>query len=246
MSRRRGPCHVCHVACVALLLPLAGCEACFTILPIEGARAEVVRSDDGALEQVALALGVDVIASLETDIDGLEVAHAYVPIDDSGDAFPLLIDIGHNKIGHPPVGVWTVPHFDIHFYALTEEQVDAVTCADQPTVADEKIPEGFVVGECVDRMGVHAHAPHAEGSSDPAPLADVNAQIIIGYDQGELTFIEPMLFAESVFQGEALDADIGRPATLGRATLWPARFEGRLDEEANEYRFQLVDWSPIE
>lgn len=230
----------------ALVLPLSGCEACFTILPIEGARTEVVRNADGDLEQVALAVNLDTIAELETGIDGFEVAHAYVPIEDSGDMFPILIDIGHNKMGHPPFGVWTVPHFDIHFYALTEEQVTAVTCADQPEVAAEKVPAGFVVGECVDQMGVHAHAPHAEGSSDPEPLTDKKADVIIGYDKGELTFIEPMLFAEPVFAGEPLDADIGRPAKLGRETLWPARFEGRLDEETNEYRFQLVDWSLIE
>jgi hypothetical protein len=233
---------------VVLTGALSGCEACFTILPIDGARTEVVRnSETGDVEQVALALDMDTIAALETDIDGLEVAHAYVPIDnDDGDVFPILIDIGHNKIGHPPFGVWTVPHFDVHFYALTEEQVTAVTCADQPVVDDEKIPDGFIIGECVDQMGVHSYQPRAEDAIDPEPLADKKADVIIGYDKGELTFIEPMLFAEPVFAGEALDADVGRPAQLGRETLWPARFEGRLDEEANEYRFQLVDWTAIE
>lgn len=229
------------------LLMCSGCEACFTFLPIEGARAEVVRADDGALEQIALVLDMHTIAELEVGVDGFEVAHAFVPIDnETGDAFPILIDIGHNKIGHPPVGVWTVPHFDIHFYALDEAGVGNVTCADQPTVPPAKVPEGFVVGECVDGMGIHAHEPAEAGGSDPAPLADKGAEVIIGYDKGALTFIEPMLFAEPVFAGESLDADVGRPAELGRETLWPARFEGRLDADNDAYRFQLVEWTAIE
>lgn len=39
--------------------------------------------------------------------------------------------------------------------------------------------------------------------------------------EGALTFIEPMLFGEAVFRGEALDADIGRPAKLGRERSGP-------------------------
>jgi hypothetical protein len=227
----------------ALLLPLCGCEACFTFVPVESARTDVVRDESGALQEIALAVPLDVIAKLETEIDGFEIAHSFFPIEDSSGAFPILIDIGHNKIGHPPFGVWDVPHFDVHFYALTEEQVLAVTCADQPKVDDDKVPAGFVVGECVDQMGVHAHEPRAD-SNDPQPLKDKNADVIIGYDKGELTFIEPMLLAEPVFAGETLEANVGRPARVGRETLWPARFTGRV--EGDEYRFALVDWSPIE
>ena len=35
--------------------------------------------------------------------------------------------IDWNPAGHPPAGVWTVPHFDFHFYFVPEADVNAMT-----------------------------------------------------------------------------------------------------------------------
>jgi hypothetical protein len=70
--------------------------------------------------------------------------------------------------GHPPAGVYTVPHFDFHFYMITQQERDAITAADpqyavkiakQPTA--EFVAAGYVTGMASERMGPHWNDPAA-------------------------------------------------------------------------------------
>ena len=70
--------------------------------------------------------------------------------------------------------------------------------------------------------------------------------MIMGYHDGELSFIEPMVHEDILKAREGFELAVPRPEKLGRSTLWPDRFIGRYDAEDGRYRFILTDFAPIE
>jgi hypothetical protein len=88
----------------------------------------------------------------------------------------------YNPVGHPPPGVYTVPHFDFHFYFIEEAVVDGITGGPLPPqlpfigladydVPDEQFPPGYMFEEhrfIVKGMGEHlldGTAPEFNGGS---------------------------------------------------------------------------------
>lgn len=76
--------------------------------------------------------------------------------------------IDWNPQGHPPVGIWSVPHFDLHFYFVEEADVEAITAPGPlPLVGvatydlpEEQFPDEYVYEEprfIVKNMGEHIY-----------------------------------------------------------------------------------------
>ena len=105
-----------------------------------------------------------------------------------------VIDWGPN--GHVPAGVYTVPHFDVHFYLITQAERDAIVLPDAAVSAKlarqpaaEFIPPGYVAGVPTARMGLHWRDPSGpEFNGQPFTTA-----VIYGTYDGAVTFIEPMV-----------------------------------------------------
>lgn len=74
-----------------------------------------------------------------------------------------------NPAGHPPPGIYTVPHFDFHFYFIEEEVVEGITGGPLPPflpfigladyeIPDEQFPAGYMTEEhrlIIKEMGEH-------------------------------------------------------------------------------------------
>ncbi|WP_336364704.1 hypothetical protein [Halalkalicoccus salilacus] len=76
--------------------------------------------------------------------------------------------IDWNPEGHPPVGIWSVPHFDLHYFFVDEADVDAITAPGPlPLVGvatydipEEQFPRHYVYEEprfIVKNMGEHIY-----------------------------------------------------------------------------------------
>ena len=134
--------------------------------------------------------------------------------------------------GHPPAGTFDVPHFDFHFYGITEQEVAAIQPPDTAVPAANRVPAGYTypgVGECVPQMGVHA-------SPDllPNPFEKV---MILGYFGGKMTFIEPMVTQAYLVARNNFALDVPRPQVLGRATNYPTQFRATYNAGTNAYDF---------
>lgn len=115
------------------------------------------------------------------------------------------IMINWNPYGHPPPGIYTVPHFDFHFYEISvETQMAIPPYTDQTAAMFDNfpplcyIPEAYVPNpEGVPQMGKHwsdVLSPEFNGGT-------FTKTFVYGSFDGAVTFYEPMItkaYLESV------------------------------------------------
>lgn len=141
-----------------------------------------------------------------------------------GDTGPFaFVGVDWNPEGHPPVGVFTDPHFDFHFYFLDEATVEAIG-PDEPTyeLPPDLMPADTTViepREVVPAMGEHLLSTPASLPQEPGTWS---VYIWGAYDPdgdgvGQLTFMEPMTTLEYF-------AGLGPNAEVSSAIPMPARF----------------------
>jgi hypothetical protein len=139
------------------------------------------------------------VALTEAALTGLPAATAeYVfvlPSQASSTAFKHAV-INWQPMGHPPAMVYTVPHFDVHFYTITTEQRQAILLGTTELAAkmarrpaDEFIPSGYVQGMASAQMGNHWNDP-SEPQYSGGPFTKT---MIYGTYDGAVIFTEPMI-----------------------------------------------------
>jgi hypothetical protein len=150
--------------------------------------------------------------------------------------------------GHVPDGVYTIPHFDVHFYMMSAAERDAITPT-SPTFATEAavtpdasvVPAGYVpTPDILERMGIHWVDP----SSPEFTPAGFSRTFIYGYWNGRMNFLEPMLtkdFIESVkaMPGQSVSFPIPQPAVYEKAGHYPTVYGVRYDADAQAYDIVL-------
>ncbi len=153
--------------------------------------------------------------------------------------------INWQPMGHPPMNIFTVPHFDVHFYTITEAQRDVISPADpQFGTKMTRLPTaGFVpAGYTSDpmgfpRMGIHwADVAAPEFAGQPF----VKTFIYGSYD-GNFIFAEPMLtkaYLESKPAPSATPVKI--PAQYAVSGYHPTSYTVGYDAATKEYRVSLT------
>jgi hypothetical protein len=174
-----------------------------------------------------------------------------VPFQSYGYPFRTL-SIDWNAHGHPPAGIYTVPHFDFHFYYITENARQAVVGA--PTTADPGPscrPTGYgPPAATVPRMGGHSFdstAPEFNGK----PLGYA---FLYGFVNLQEAFVEPV--ASQAFL-VALRAPVSSPVRQPKywnlptfPALVPTNYQFSYDAGKDQYTisigpFNLVPPPPI-
>jgi len=156
------------------------------------ARAYVTLDRAGVPMEIGLAL-------TETVLDELPATAAeYVlvlPPEASTTAFKHAV-INWIPFGHAPAGVYTVPHFDFHFYTITNAQRADIVLGDSALAAKmtrpptaEFVPAGYVTGMASELMGLHWRDPAAPELKG-APFTKT---FIYGSYDGAFIFGEPMV-----------------------------------------------------
>ncbi len=250
---------------VALLLPLvaAACqyasppEAADTVVygdPVslgEGTARTYVVMRSGQPAEVGVSMSAEVARGLPTDHDPTGIlmpdghrTFEYVLSMPAEHETPFQhVTVDWNPAGHEPTGVYYVPHFDIHFYTISNADRMAIS-PDDPLFVEkagrhppsEQIPEGYVaVSDGVPLMGVHwasREAPELNGM----PFTHT---LLAGSWDGRLIFLEPMVtlaFLES--RPDFLDG-LSMPRTYPGPGRYPTTYGIRWDERASEYRISL-------
>lgn len=146
--------------------------------------------------------------------------------------------------GHPPPMVYTVPHFDFHFYMITPAERAGIVLGDSALTAKmvrqpaaEFVPAGYVAGMATARMGMHWNDPTApERNGQP-----FTSTFIYGSYDGSFIFGEPMV-ALSYLQTKpvAIITPIKLPAQYAARGYQPVSYSVGYDTRANEYRVALL------
>ncbi|MBW7852227.1 MAG: DUF5602 domain-containing protein [Rhodospirillales bacterium] len=154
-----------------------------------------------------------------------------------------------NPAGHPPPGIYAVPHFDVHFYLIGQQDRERVTFqgagaadAAKPPAA-ELLAEGYVAppDTAVEKMGIHGLDPRGpEFHGQP-----FTHTFIYGYYQGKLVFVEPMVATAFLTSKPDVTAPVKRPQSYSYPAYYPSEYRVRYDPARKQYALSLgglVPW----
>lgn len=153
------------------------------------------------------------------------------------------LTMGFVPAGHPPPGIYTVPHFDFHFYKMPLAERLAIPPYPQAMAAFDNnppmgyIPPGYVRGPGGEpQMGAHwvdVLSPEFMGQ----PFTHT---FIYGSYDGEVTFLEPMVTLEFLMSGTTVHKEIRQPQYVDPMnTYYPTRYSIWKNPDNNRYYISL-------
>lgn len=171
-----------------------------------------------------------------------------------------FVMVDWNPQGHEPASVYTLPHFDFHFYTVAHEELAGIV-PENPAYAREAdnlptgsfVPEHYVAlappGEApsaaaVPKMGVHwldVRSPELQAMlGNPQGHQPFTRTFIYGSWNGEFTFYEPMITLAHLMSRPNEVIPIPRPTEFAEAGHYPTSYRISFDEGTGEYRIALT------
>lgn len=158
------------------------------------------------------------------------------------------IGLDYMPEGHEPKPLYTVPHFDIHFYRMPWAERQKITAKGANLKVCEKKPEagilpaGYMVAPrgSVPMMGAHAIDPRSpEFHGKP-----FQHTLIYGLYDGKVNFIEPMVAISFLREKKDVSQPIPLPTKFTQWGYYPTRYSISFDENRREYTFALEGLVP--
>ena len=152
--------------------------------------------------------------------------------------------------GHPPPGVFDLPHFDVHFFYLTQEEVEEINpesadfAARGMKLPDEKfVPEGFGAipntppeEAVVPGMGQHLVDMTVRLVPGKYKFTEV---IINGSWDGKYAFVEPMVTLDYLLSKPNVTNDLKLPQEYQKTGLYPTKYSITSDAASDTYMISL-------
>jgi len=157
-------------------------------------------------------------------------------------AFTHLV-INWNPQGHEPNNVFTIPHFDFHFYTITEAERMAIPPYMPATAAlhDKLPPTGFMPASFqptpggVPQMGKHWGDNHLH-----LPFTHT---MVYGSFNGKLAFLEPMVTKTLLESGEKISVAYDQPTLFeGKNKYYPTKYNIYMDASTHKHYVTLSDF----
>ncbi len=141
----------------------------------------------------------------------------------------VYLDFSH--AGHEPAGVYTFPHFDIHFMMQPDAERAAIGPYSAETAAKfDKLPEDgvipapyFKLPAGVPLMGAHWLNPATSPEVVPGGPKFTETLIMGSYD-GKWTFIEPMITLDFLQKHPTVSKDIPQGSKVQVAGYYPKKY----------------------
>lgn len=210
------------------------------------AHVSVMTNDMNEPESVSVVLTKDALQGLP-EVQGDQMAWVFpLPLPDSGPrtGFEMVV-LDWNPSGHPPEGIYSVPHFDVHFYLIGNEEREAITFLGEghdPALSAPDpmlLPAGYVIppGTAEEQMGVHALDPAGE-EFQGQPFSH---NVIYGYYQGNLIFVEPMVSLAFLQSLPDVTSPVPRPQKYSYPGWYPATYQIKFDVSSGVYTIGFQD-----
>lgn len=153
------------------------------------------------------------------------------------------VTLDWNPHGHEPDTIYTKPHFDMHFYFISNSFRQKITCMGEDQVPCMKepgkkyIPEGYgPTPGGVPKMGWHwvdLRSPEFNGG-------EFTRTFIYGYYNGELTFIEPMVTLEYLKSRETSVKEVRKPKLFPyQGGSFPGQYKVYYDHKSKLHKIVL-------
>ncbi|WP_408959087.1 hypothetical protein [Natrinema sp. 74] len=179
----------------------------------------------------------------------------FVPIPATAATPMTFLGLNWNPDGHPPAGVWTEPHFDVHFHMCSPETVDAIAGPAAPTydLPERYVPEGYARGPVVDERVITDMGEHLIDPTVPELNGGTFTNTLIwgvadpdDDGTGVLTFVEPMLTRAYVRDHVGIDRrPIAQPETDAGAGVYPTTYAVRDVPDRDAVAVTIADFEPV-
>lgn len=157
------------------------------------------------------------------------------------------IGINWNPNGHEPIGVFNVPHFDIHFYMISVAEQLAIPEWSPSTNAAFNFypPPGYMPADYFTPPG----AGTAEGQMGkhwlPVNLGEFlpfSKIMIYGSYNGKFTFIEPMVTQKYLLSNEEASLSYSQPLYFEKKGNYPTKYNIYHDQSTGKIYITLSDF----
>lgn len=146
-----------------------------------------------------------------------------IPVSDqSGTPFKFVM-LNWNSSGHEPDNVYTLPHFDFHFYTSSQNEVmnymDEAKLNAEPNAA--YIPANHISGPPVPMMGKHyidAATPELHGQT-------FTQTFLYGSYDSKVVFWEPMITLNFLKSTNNFVRDLPQPSKYQQAGYYPTKMK---------------------
>jgi hypothetical protein len=136
------------------------------------------------------------------------------------------VGLDWNPAGHEPEPIYGKPHFDFHFYMMSEAEVAAIPPYDVDSLKFKNWPTPdylpanyFNAGGGVPQMGAHWVDPTSpEFNGQP-----FTQTFIYGSYDGKVTFYEPMITLEFLKSTSGFERNIPQPAKVQKSGYYPTK-----------------------
>jgi hypothetical protein len=131
------------------------------------------------------------------------------------------VGLDWNPGGHPPFPIYTHPHFDFHYYMVTE--AERMQMVDPAKLAAE-VPAGYVPATYIGVDPVPMMGKHYVDVTAPELNGELfNQTFIYGSYDGKITFYEPMITLDYLKATLDFVRDIPQPAKFQKTGYYPTK-----------------------
>jgi hypothetical protein len=166
-----------------------------------------------------------------------------------------FVELDWNPAGHEPAGIYDKPHFDFHFYTITEAERNAIDPTSPGYAAEAAsfpapeyvlpgyLPPTVLAGGApaeavaVPRMGMHWLNP--QSAELPPRLEPFTRTFIQGTWNGKAIFLEPMITRAYILSKPTETIAVPVAQRYEPAGWYPSSYRVHYDEQAREYRIAL-------
>jgi hypothetical protein len=204
--------------------------------------------------ELGIALDARAVDGLPADVDELSVLLA---LPEHAPAPYQFAELDWNPHGHPPAGVYTVPHFDFHFYMTGLADRNAILPSDPQFAAKaNNLPTGAYVPpfyavpgvpaeQAVPFMGVHwfdVRSPELQAMlGNPAAYQPFTKTFIYGSWDGRFTFVEPMVARAYLLTHPDVVIPISVPQRYAQPGFYPTAYRVTYDAQTRQYLVALAE-----
>jgi hypothetical protein len=209
------------------------------------ARSWVSLDSNGNPTAIGLTFNEEALSNLPKEpppgAEGTELSLA-LPPQASATAFKHIM-LNWNPHGHPPTSIYDLPHFDFHFYTISEEERGGIKVSGDDLVKSRKkpdaafVPEGYVYvpDSEVPRMGAHWVNP----LSKELQGQKFTSTFLYGSYDGRLVFAEPMITKAFLETKANLTETLSQPVKYESNAYYPTKYSVRYDPATKEYTVAL-------
>lgn len=204
-------------------------------------RSWVTLDSSGHPSAIGVTFSEAALAGLPVSAEGTEYLLP-LPPQAQGTVFDH-IGLDWNANGHPPEGIYNVPHFDFHFYTITPQERDRITAQGDDLARSNRKPDAeympsdyvMIPDSAVPRMGSHLANPQSRELHGHA----FTRTFLFGSYDGQVIFYEPMIARSFLESKQSFTEYIKLPARYAKPGYYPTKYSVRYDPKSKEYTVSL-------